>query len=423
MMLMQSPKSIRVPALLQRRHTPPAWAGANPTRPGKRRLQAVGVVLIAFTAGGVQARPRAALPRRPLWDRVLHGRWRHADALLRKAVASAKAHRYAEATATIQRALRLRPGAASLWFALGSIHSISGHYPACVRALRRSRSLDPGYAPGLVAFRLGLCLSMSGRLAEALREYRRVGHQASVRAGILQWNVADTLMAMGRLREAITAYRQAIRRMPRAAVLRFALAVALQRRGRFEAAGRALRQGLRLDPTARSLASPTIVWLPASEPLYYQALIQLTQGRLAQAVETWTRFLRAAPDTPWQWAIRMHLRRLATRPLPREAIRAAVGSRVPQAATALLRASSPGLRACLRAPASGLPRRTLPAAVALRITLRDGRLAEMKILRTAGPVQRGAAPCLLGALRKIRWRAAGRGRAPITFTVSMLGRF
>lgn len=401
------------PATPMARRKPGSW------RRGARRMA---LLLVALAAGAAQAKPRAKPPRLPLWDRALIGRWRQADALLRQAVKSARAHRYVEAQTALRRALRLRPDAAPLWFALGSVHSLSGRYARCIQELRRSRALDPRYAPGLVAFRLGLCLSMTGKLAEAMHAYQLAGRHSSVRAGVLHWNVADTLMAMGRLAEAISAYRKAIIRMPREAVLRFALAVALHRQGRFDAARRPLRQGLRLDPTARSLSSPSIVWMPAAEPLYYRALVQVGQGHLTQAVETWGRFLRAEPTTPWRWAIRTDLRRQAAGPLPQEVLRSVRGSLSRASVIKRLNEALGGLRACLGAPPTARQSRTLPAAVALRLSLRQGRLARIHVIQQAGPVPPDATPCLRRTLQRIRWRAAVRGRAPATFTVSLLGR-
>jgi len=394
-------------------------------RPARALGLTVATLLLLHTAPTpAMATPRVRAPRVRLWDRALMGRWQLADALLRQAIKAARGHRYHEADAALRRAIRLHPQAAPLWFALGSVSSLSGHYARCVRSLRRSRRLDPLYAPGLVAFRLGLCLSMTGSLELALHEYHRAGRHVSVRAGVLRWNVADTLMALGRIREAVDSYREAIVRMPHEAVLRFALAVALHRQGRFRAVYRPLRQGLRLDPSAKSLSSPSIVWLPAAEPWYYRAVIHLGQGRLADAVDAWRRFLQAEPDTPWRWAIRADLRRLGAGPLPKEAIHPQRGTVDRLSAARVLRAVLADLRACI-STASAQPRGApLPAAVSLRVSLSGGRLTGAELTRRVGAVPVGAARCLRRALRRVRWRAvAPPSGKPRSFVVSLLGRF
>lgn len=396
-------------------------------------------------------------PRLKLWDRVLVHRLERADKLVQQAQGLLAKRKYAEAETLIKRAIRVRPYAASLWFALGTVRSLAGDYPGCVKAMRRTRKLEEKFRPSLVAFRLGLCLSLSGHIAEGVKEYQQVKPGRWVKASVHHWNLADNFMALGRLTEAVTHYRQALAHNPGLRVVQFALAVALDRQGRHRLAERRMKRALQLDPHAKSLASADIIWLPAHDHHYYRALAALVAGRRAAALQQLQRFYQAAPRSPWRVVMRRRVEHLRTRPYQPHELRPAAAQAAAQAKTeaspktrgakprspkdapaepaelnldksraaAALQRVAPRLRACLgRLPKT--PRLDAYRAVRLKLTLgaRRGRLTDLQVADAVGEVPETTRACLRHLLARLPWprlRTDRRARAETRFTFAVVG--
>ncbi len=401
-------------------------------------------------------------PRLKLWDRVLVHRLERADKLVQQAQGLLAKRKYAESETLIKRAIRIRPYAASLWFALGTVRSLAGDYPGCVKAMRRTRKLEEKLRPSLVAFRLGLCLSLSGHIAEGVKEYQQVKPGRWVKASVHHWNLADNFMALGRLTEAVSHYRQALAHNPGLRVVQFALAVALDRQGRHRLAERRMQRALQLDPHAKSLASADIIWLPAHDHHYYRALAALVTGRRAAALEQLQRFYQAAPRSPWRVVMRRRVEHLRTRPYQPDELRPAAAKaeaavkakasprprlakpreakpRSPKDATAepaelnldkrraaaALQRVAPRLRSCLgQLPKA--PRLDDYRAVRLRLTLgaRAGRLTHLQVTDAVGEVPETARACLRRVLARLPWpalRTGRRARAETRFTFAVVG--
>lgn len=385
--------------------------------------------LAALTLNGPGQAPLLARPvakgerdpsRPPLWERVMSDRRERIDRLLREADALLGKRRFQQALSLLQGATTKNPHAPPLWFALGTIHSYSEQYGDCAKALETCRRLDPHYQPSLLAFRLGLCLSLSGRIAEGIREYQKATVTAQVGGEVLHWNLGDSHMALGRLEEAVSHYEAALRLNPARQVLHFALAVALDRQGQWEAASRRMSYALQLDPTGSSLSSGDILWLPAYDHHYYRALLHLVRGQRAQALGHYQKFFQAAPRSPWRFVMRLRAEGLRTQPLVAQELQARHGPLDPAKAAALLVGKHPALRRCLgTAPETW----TLPElkGVAVTVNLQQGRPTGVKVNVTAGEVPVTASACLQRALAPIRWAGALRGRDSAGFTVEIVG--
>lgn len=360
-------------------------------------------------------------PRLKLWDRVLYDRWEKADRLTQEAEQLLAKRNFAEAAARLEEALKVRPYAAALWFGLGTVHSLSGRYGACVEALARCRKLDSTFRPSLVAFRMGLCLSLSGRVAAGTREYQKVSPGQSVSGEIVNWNLGDNHMALGRLTEAVAHYREALRYNPGRRVLHFALAVALDRQGHRQAADRRMKRALQLDPKGKALDSGDIIWLPAHDHHYYRALRHQVAGERAQALAEWQRFLKAAPRGPWAWGIRRRAEALRARPLGRDDLHPVTGAPDREMAVAALAGRHSALRRCLGSASGEVPLEQL-AGVSLSITLaKGGRVTAVSTRTLAGSPPADAPACLQREVSRTRFPGAAAGPAGASFSIEVVG--
>ncbi|MDY0002555.1 MAG: tetratricopeptide repeat protein [Polyangia bacterium] len=367
-----------------------------------------------------EAAPASKASRAPLWERVMSDRRKMTDRLLGQADALLTKQQFAQAAALLEKAISSRPFAAELWFALGTVHSHAERFGDCVEALRKSRSLDPKFQSNLVSFRLGLCLSLSGRIAEGIREYRKVTATGGVGGEVLNWNLGDSLMALGRLEEAISRYQAALQLNPMRQVLHFALAVALDRQGQWEASNRRMKVALGLDPAGKSLDSSDILWLPPYEHLYYRALIHLARGARAQALDHYLKFHQAAPRSPWRFVMRLRGEGLRSRPVEALELQAQRGPLDAEKAALAISGRQSSLRACL----GTLPERWALQelkGVSLAITLQQGKAAQFKVSPLVGEVRAAAQACLQKELGLVRWAGALKGREPAAFTVELVG--
>jgi hypothetical protein len=196
-----------------------------------------------------------------------------------------------------------------------------------VEELRRARALD-GASGGVeaerIASELGIVLSRLAAFGDALAEYdralklvegnRRPGalDEVSGRA-VLYGNSAETLMALGRLDEAIARYRQA-ELVASSGDLEWQLAqwglgVALDRDEQGEKSRLAIQRALDHDPTMAHLAEEGVFFEPPGDKRYYEALGHEVAGDREQALAAWRDYL-AAPAPRWARRARRHVEAL-----------------------------------------------------------------------------------------------------------------
>jgi tetratricopeptide (TPR) repeat protein len=234
--------------------------------------------------------------------------------------------------------LHLRAGLA--WIAVADEQGPLATDPATARhaedELLATRRLDAAGAHAEeVAFELAVLYSKLGRFADSLAEYDRAiaAHalagpypegrdpleSSPGRASLLYSNSAETLMALGRLPEAIARYRAALELTPSdiarlASLPLWGLAIALDRDGQIDRARAAIRQALARDPKAADLDDGNVFFVPAGEKLYYQALAATETGDPAAAADFLRRYLDTNPRP--RWAARARERLAALAPLP-----------------------------------------------------------------------------------------------------------
>jgi tetratricopeptide (TPR) repeat protein len=134
-------------------------------------------------------------------------------------------------------------------------------------------------------------------LHAALADYRTaVARTAATRndSEVVYGNMAETLMMLGDVEEAIEQYRHALRVKPSAPVT-LGLAVALDRDERGTEARSLLRElgTAAISDWEMSIASGDTFYVPEGEVFYYRALINEAFGNHAAAIESYDRFIKS----------------------------------------------------------------------------------------------------------------------------------
>ena len=204
---------------------------------------------------------------------------------------------------------------------------------ACEKAvtfLKRARELDrrngqAGAEARRIADALALVYSRLNDHAAALEEYRRALEAVdSVRelnyfdetGGVerIYGNAAETLMALGRLDEAIRYYQKSLELSQHRGMAwelaNWGLGLALDRDEQPEAARAAIRRALDLDPAMNRLSADAVFFEPPGDKWAYVALGHEVAGDREQAISAWRAFLQAAPSSPFAARARAHLDQL-----------------------------------------------------------------------------------------------------------------
>jgi tetratricopeptide (TPR) repeat protein len=267
-----------------------------------------------------------------------------ADELMRKAqLARDPAERFAladDAQALCEKAVAESPRDPVPHVHLARALSVSdpSHPEACrpgaceraVNELKRARELDSGGAEAeRIASELGIVYSRLGAFADALAEYDRALNLIETERlpdrfetfgnkSVLYGNSAETLMALGRLGEAITRYRLAEQHStagdPEWQLAEWGLGVALDRDEQGEKARQAVKLALDRDPTMGQLSAENVFFEPAGDKFYYLAMGHEVAGDCARALAAWRGFVQAAPSSRWLKRARGHLERLEREP-------------------------------------------------------------------------------------------------------------
>jgi tetratricopeptide (TPR) repeat protein len=338
--------------------------------PDSRRAVGVLAAAVCLAATVASASERRATARDP--ERIDGSLVAQAEELLRQAYAErTTAARFAladRAAALARRAIEADPKRVEPYLTLAGALSVSDpEHPercrptcdAALDALAAARAADVhGLDARRIPFEEGIILSRLGRWDEALAAYDRALKRTLVDApalfplalvdemrresdGRLHTNAAETLMAVGRLSEAIARYRLAEELLPRSDPLErklalVGLAVALDRDGQGAAAEEAMGRVLDMDPLALALHDEAVFFEPVGDLHYYVALAHETAWHRwaapldrERALAAWRRYLAAQPQSRYAARARVRLERLGAEPVRTNAPIARVRAIVP----------------------------------------------------------------------------------------------
>jgi tetratricopeptide (TPR) repeat protein len=202
----------------------------------------------------------------------------------------------------------------------------------CERAvaeLKEARKLDNNGAEAQrIAAELGLVLSRLGAYEEALAEYNRAlklvdpERRPSVfedyGRAVLYGNSAETLMALGRIDQAIERYRRAESMSSPGEteweLAQWGLGVALDRDQQIEKARESVQRALDFDPTMSHLSEEFVFFEPAGDKHYYEALGHQVAGDYELALASWRAFIAESPNSPYIARARAHIAELRRAP-------------------------------------------------------------------------------------------------------------
>lgn len=311
-------------------------------RPAGRRVAASPTVITLAAAlvlvGGGARRAAAAVP---FWERAAEPMRSRADRLTAEAdVLLASQPRSPEKLARAEGLIREALVAASDDFRalmlLAELSVREGRPAVALASLERACPRAPQGAGATACwFQLGVERSRQGRLGEAVLAYERLIALGDADA-TTHANLAELLMAEGRLVEAAERYREAIRlETPAASAARiepphsltlatYGLAVALDRAGQAEAAREMMARALLLDPkhatlTAAEQPGADVFFVPDGDVYYYLGLAAEVAGDDDDGAAAFQEFLRRRPRSPSAGRARAHLDALVAGAAPRTA--------------------------------------------------------------------------------------------------------
>ncbi len=170
---------------------------------------------------------------------------KHAEKLLRSAIAHHQSGNLAEAELSCRELLHFNPNNASACFFLGNILKDKKSFEEAEKCYRRAIELNPDYAEAYI--NLGIILNVMGRREEAEASFRKTVEikpdfvDAHIDLGII-------LNEMGRRTEAETSFLRALHLDPDSAVAYCNLGTLYDVMGRMEDAEANLRKALELKP-------------------------------------------------------------------------------------------------------------------------------------------------------------------------------
>ena len=272
---------------------------------------------------------RAAEPQREKLERLVQeARKVLAEAVLAQGEPgrARAAEPFARSEELLRQAVGLDPFDFATLFLLAEVQSLRGHIADAAATLERAEPLArlPSQKSSCW-FRLGLERSRLGRYSEAVASYDQQIALGETEATAYA-NVAEVLMALGRLAEAEVRYREAIRIDERAGDRRgreqslafgyYGLGVALDRDQQEVAAREAIGRAVAMDPNASFLrlaqqSGGDFSFLPEGDVYYYLGLASERAGNRDDAAAAFQEYLARLPKSAWAARARAHLAALA----------------------------------------------------------------------------------------------------------------
>jgi tetratricopeptide (TPR) repeat protein len=434
-------------------------------------LGALAVVLLARSpdAGAIPRRAPAAPPEptaqaRPgFWNGIAHPHRERYDELTTQGRALYEQEKPGLALDLLIEAARLDPARPDAWWFLGMSYQRLDRFAECADALDHVLALAPaGWVPeGLrpsypqPAFSLALCDAAAGRLEASVTLLEQVLTTEGLTVdavATLTYNLGDSYQALGRLDDAIRAYRRAIELRGNVPLYRFSLAVALDRDEQGARAREEMLTALGQDRVFASIAQPTTIFVPPEDEDYFRgfALEVLAESDLPRtACPPWMcrsfarayfrRFALRAPQSPWRARVDAHLLDLGDAAPRADEIYVTVAGKAADATTGAayaktVAALAPKLAACVADKPLALLRAEVylpgkvaapPAKPPAGVKPMPGPLPPAPTEKTFAVQNAGPAPadepvrlCLTNVLGAARWPVPAQGPVRLSFAIS-----
>jgi predicted TPR repeat methyltransferase len=161
----------------------------------------------AFAEAVTHQRAGQLRPAKRIYERILRGQPKHADALHLLGVLESQAGRHGAAVGLINKAIRINPHYAESHYNLGNTLTARGDVDGAVASYRRAIEITPTYAKA--HYNLGNALHERGRPDEAIASYERA-IEIDPNHAKAHFNLGKALAGQGRPDEAIASYRRAV---------------------------------------------------------------------------------------------------------------------------------------------------------------------------------------------------------------------
>ncbi|MEI8254601.1 MAG: tetratricopeptide repeat protein [Deltaproteobacteria bacterium] len=168
---------------------------------------------------------------------------------------------------------------------------------------------------------LGIAFTLLDRFADARGAYRAALEQpqSTTARGVSLCNLAEIETYLREAEASIMNYEACVALLPGYDGGYWGLASALDREGRDREARDAAQRAISIDPGAASLTSHGVFYTPPYEVHYYLGLAREAQGRPAEALAAWRRYLDlGGASDPWAHRARAHIEALSR---PRRTVR------------------------------------------------------------------------------------------------------
>lgn len=177
------------------------------------------------------------------------------------------------------RAARVSPASSVVHGSMANLHVAAGRRDEAMRELDRALSLDPKYSIGIL--NRALLLAADGKTAEAERELLRA--TAFEETAAAAWNSLGNLRSKDDPEEAISAFREALRRNPDLSDVRLKIAGLYWGQNRFDECESELVAALKSTPSSADAHA-------------HLGTLRVRQGRVAEARAEFEQALRLNPN-------------------------------------------------------------------------------------------------------------------------------
>lgn len=175
-----------------------------------------------------------------------------------------KRAQYANAIASLEKAITLNPQCSDYYNSLGAAQAKMKRLAEAEQSFRKVLQLKPELMPALG--NLGLCCYEQGKFAEAEQAYREMTRLAPTSPEVKQ-KLANLLRIQGKRQEAAECYRDLLKLQPKNVELLNSLGILLEEQGKNQEAIDVYRQALAIDPNAAEIHSNLGVALAGMERL------------------------------------------------------------------------------------------------------------------------------------------------------------